>query len=365
MFDSFDHQCMALALQQAALGLDTTHPNPRVGCVLARDGKVVATGWHQRCGEAHAEVHALQQAGPAARGATAYVSLEPCSYQGRTPACAPQLIEAGISRLVCASVDPNPRVNGKGISLLESAGIRVDTGLMKDQAESLNAGFYKRMREGLPWVRVKLAQSIDGGTALSNGLSQWISSSESRADVQNWRARSAAIMTGIGTVLADDPCLNVRSDNTSRQPLRVIVDSQWRTPANARTLGLDGEVLIAGNEGLEIPLALKDSGAELLALASKSGRVDLSRLMQALADRSVNEVQVEAGSTLSGALIAEKLVDEILIYQAPVLLGSGTRGSFKFGPLDDMDDAIQMNWIESTRIGNDMRLRLKPVYPQD
>lgn len=362
MFDSFDHQCMTLALQLAEKGMETTDPNPRVGCVLASQGQVLGTGWHQRCGEAHAEVFALADAGTAAKGATAYVTLEPCSYAGRTPACAPQLIEAGISRLVCAIYDNNPKVNGGGFAQLEKAGIRVDTGLMKQQAESLNAGFFKRMGENKPWVRVKLAQSLDGGIALSNGDSQWISSAASRADVQKWRARSSAVMTGIGTVLSDNPALNVRREADCRQPMRIIVDSHWRTPANARTLELDGKVLIAGREDVEVPAKLRESGAELLPLPAAAERVDLQALMHALCKYSINEIQVEAGATLAGALIAKELVDEVLIYQAPMLLGSGSRQAFGFGPLEDMRDRVQMKWIESIHIGEDLRLRLKPVY---
>ncbi|MFT5140753.1 MAG: diaminohydroxyphosphoribosylaminopyrimidine deaminase [Lysobacterales bacterium] len=362
MFDSFDHQCMSRALRIAARGLGTTDPNPMVGCVLTNDGEVVGSGWHKRCGESHAEVFALSEAGIRARGATAYVTLEPCSHQGKTPACAPQLIEAGVRRLVCASRDDNPRVNGEGFSLLRNAGIQVDIGLMKEQAESLNAGFFKRMRHDMPWLRVKLAQSIDGGTALSNGQSQWISSEESRADVQSWRARSSAVMTGIGTLLADDPSLNVRRDESCRQPLRIILDSHWRTPVTARTLGLEGKVLIAGLQDIKAPASLVSTGVELLGLPENKGRVDLHLLMQALAERSLNEVQVEAGSTLSGALIAEELVDEVLIYQAPVLLGTGARQAFGFGPLESMENRVRLKWVESVHLGEDLRLRLKPVY---
>jgi diaminohydroxyphosphoribosylaminopyrimidine deaminase/5-amino-6-(5-phosphoribosylamino)uracil reductase len=365
MFDSFDHQCMARALQVATRGLETTDPNPRVGCVLAKNDEVVGTGWHARRGEAHAEVHALKEAGSLARGATAYVTLEPCSHQGQTPACAPQLVKAGIRRLVCAGRDDNPRVNGNGFSLLEDAGIQVDIGLMKEQAESLNAGFFMRMRQNKPWIRVKLAQSIDGGTALSNGQSQWISSEESRADVQAWRARSSAVMTGIGTLLADDPSLNVRRKETCRQPLRIILDSHWRTPATARTLDLEGKVLIAGLQSIEVPAGLKSTGAELLGLPENNGRLDLHHLMRALADRSVNEVQVEAGATLCGALIANKLVDEVLIYQAPILLGAGAKPAFGFGPLESMENRVSLKWIESVHLGEDMRLRLTPIYRSD
>lgn len=362
MFDPFDHQCMARALQLAEKGMETTDPNPRVGCVLTRNNRIVGEGWHRKCGDKHAEVYALEAAGTDARGATAYVSLEPCSHHGRTPACAPQLIDAGISRVVSAIRDHNPTVNGGGFSMLEAAGVRVEQGLMEQQAAELNAGFIKRMSENRPWVRVKLAQSLDGGTALSNGESQWISSAESREDVQKWRARSSAIMCGIGTLLADDPSLNVRRGNDCRQPLRIIVDSQWRTPATSKTLSLEGRVLIAGREDLSIPAPLRESPAELLPLPAASGRVDLHALMTALAEREVNELQVESGATLSGALMAGQLVDEVLMYQAPLLLGSGAREPFAFGPLSDMDNRIEMQWVESVHIGTDLRLRLKPIY---
>ena len=362
MFDSFDHQCMSRALQLAELGLNSTDPNPRVGCVLARNGEIVATGWHRRRGEAHAEAKALESAGAAARGSTVYVTLEPCSHRGRTAACAPALIKAGVVRVVSAIGDDNPKVNGSGFSQLEAAGIRVETGLQRDRAQSLNAGFFMRMRHNRPWVRIKLAQSLDGGTALADGNSQWISSDASRADVQKWRARSSAVLTGIGTLLSDDPSLNVRIGESPRQPLRVIVDSHWRTPADALTLGLPGKVLIAGREDVEIPLPLKNSKAGLLALPTASGRVDLQALMRALSERAVNELQVEAGATLAGALLENRLVDEVLIYQAPILLGNATRNSFSIGPFESMAQRVSMQWIETAHTGPDLRLRLKPCY---
>jgi diaminohydroxyphosphoribosylaminopyrimidine deaminase/5-amino-6-(5-phosphoribosylamino)uracil reductase len=364
MFDAFDHQCMAQALRLARRGLATTDPNPRVGCVLARNGEVVGSGWHRKAGEAHAEIHALREAGGRSSGATAYVTLEPCNHQGRTGACAKALTGAGISRVVCSTVDPNPRVNGGGLKDLEAAGIQVQSGLLEEQAEELNQGFFSRMRRNRPWVRVKLAQSLDGGTALANGVSQWISSEPSRTDVQRWRERSSAIMTGIGTVLADDPSLDVRTGST-RQPLRVIVDSQWRTPASARTLRLPGQVLIAGRQDRPVPAELKATGALTLPLPADQDRVDLSYLMTALAEREVNELQVEAGAELAGALLQARLVDELLIYQAPLLLGSGTRTAMEFGPLQHMQDRIRLDWIETCQTGPDLRLRLQPRYGED
>jgi len=361
MFDDFDRECMARALRLAARGMNSTDPNPRVGCVLARDGEIVGSGWHRKAGGPHAEIYALQEAGESARGATAYVTLEPCSHQGRTPACTIALIGAGVARVVFAVEDANPEVNGNGMARLREAGIQVDSGLMKEQAEELNPGFFSRMRRGRPWVRVKMAQSLDGGTALANGSSQWISSPQSRSDVQNWRARVSAIMTGIGTVLSDDPALNVRVGEHPRQPLRVIVDSRWRTPADARTLGLPGEVLVAGRDDLEAPQALRNSRAVLLPLPPENGRVSLATLMAALAEREVNEVHVEAGASLAGALLERRLVDEILLYLAPVLLGSGAREPFAFGPLHNLADGVSLEILETCHSGPDLRLRLAPT----
>jgi len=361
-FSEFDHRCMASALQLAHQGLNTTHPNPRVGCVISRDSHVIGRGWHERAGEAHAEIHALREAGEKSAGATAYVTLEPCSHAGRTPPCVDALIEAKVTRVVCALIDPNPEVSGGGISRLQEAGIEVQSGLMAEQAEELNVGFLSRMRKGRPYVRIKLAQSTDGHVALSDGSSQWISGPQARADVQQWRARSDAILTGVGTVLADDPSLNVRLDDHDAQPLRVIVDSRWRTPPNARLLGLEGRVVIAGLEGSMPPDALHKAGADCIALPETGGRVDLSALLLELGSREINELQVEAGATLCGALLEQELVDEVLIYQAPVFLGGGAVSPFASPRLDNMDDRVHLQWIDSRRIGKDMRMRLKPVY---
>jgi diaminohydroxyphosphoribosylaminopyrimidine deaminase/5-amino-6-(5-phosphoribosylamino)uracil reductase len=361
-FNRFDHECMAQALQLARKGLATTHPNPRVGCVISRDGRVVGHGWHKKAGEAHAEINALKQAGENAVGATAYVTLEPCSHSGRTSPCVDALINAKISRVVCAIQDPNPAVSGSGIDRLQSAGIQVQLGLMAAGAEELNAGFLSRMKRGRPFVRVKLAQSTDGHLALSNGDSQWISGPQSRADVQQWRARSDAILTGVGTVLADDPLLNVRLDETQRQPLRVIVDSHWRTPAKARLLGEGGEVVIAGLEQNTAMESLLATGATSVVLPESKGRVDLLSLLKELGKREINEVQVEAGATLCGALLQLKLIDEILIYQAPVLLGGGAVSPFAAPRLDNMEDRVHLKWIDSRPVGRDLRLRMKPVY---
>ena len=358
-FSAFDHQCMATALQLASHGLNTTHPNPRVGCVIALNDEVVGKGWHQKAGEAHAEINALADAGGSSSGATAYVTLEPCSHTGKTPPCVDALIEAKVSRVVCALTDPNPDVSGDGFRRLQQAGVEVEVGLMAAQAEEQNTGFLMRMRQGRPWVRIKLAQSMDGHIALSNGSSQWISGPEARADVQRWRARSDAILTGVGTVLADNPSLNVRTDENARQPLRVIADSHWRTPPDARLLGLAGKVLIAGLNDGELPKMLANSGAELAILPASKGRVDLSLLLQELGSRGINEVQVEAGAVFCGALMQCGLVDEVLIYQAPVLLGGGAVSPFATPRLDNMDDRVHLKWMDSRRIGNDLRLRLR------
>jgi diaminohydroxyphosphoribosylaminopyrimidine deaminase/5-amino-6-(5-phosphoribosylamino)uracil reductase len=360
-FSAFDHECMAMALRLAKKGLNTTHPNPRVGCVIAANNEILGIGWHRQAGQAHAEIIALQEAGGRAQGATAYVTLEPCDHQGRTPPCVNALIDAGIARVVYANEDPNPDVSGKGAQRLRASGLEVQGGLMAAQGEALNAGFFKRMRSHRPWVRVKLAQSVDGHIALANGSSQWISSAESRRDVQAWRARSDVILTGVGTVLADDPSLNVRLEGHRRQPVRVIVDSHWRTPADARLLGLDGEVIIAGLDRETIPATLKAGGAECIICPENRGRVDLKVLLAMLAERELNEVQVEAGATLCGGLLKDGLVDELLIYQAPVILGGGARSPFAAPRLDNMQDRVHLQWIDTRRIGPDMRLRLKPL----
>lgn len=360
-FSAFDYDCMANALQLARLGMETTHPNPRVGCVITRDGKVVGRGWHKQAGGAHAEINALLEAGESAAGGTAYVTLEPCGHTGRTPPCVDALIDAKIASVVFATGDPNPEVNGSGSRRLQKAGIGVKSGLMASEAEELNCGFFKRMRHGKPWVRVKLAQSTDGHIALSNGSSQWISGPESRADVQHWRARSDAILTGIGTVLADDPSLNVRKNSTARQPVRVIVDSHWRTPDDARLLGLPGQVLIAGLEDEPVPEKLDDSNATCLRLPSSSTGVDLEALLVELGARGINEVQVEAGATLCGSLLQQGLVDELLVYQAPIVMGGDAVSPFDLPRLDNMEDRIHLEWVDLRFIGKDLRLRLKPA----
>jgi diaminohydroxyphosphoribosylaminopyrimidine deaminase/5-amino-6-(5-phosphoribosylamino)uracil reductase len=349
---------MALALRLARRGLYTTDPNPRVGCVIADGERVVGAGWHETAGGAHAEIAALNDAAEPVRGLTAYVTLEPCAFHGRTPPCVDALIEAGIGRVVVPLEDPHERVRGQGLQRLREAGVEVDSGLMTEQAEDLNPGFLKRMRTGTPWLRVKSAVSLDGRTGLASGESQWITGEAARRDVQRWRARSSAILTGSGTVLADDPRLNARVSGAVRQPLRVVADSRWRTPVDSRLLGEGSDVLLAGSG--EPPAALADSRAECLALPAAEGGIDLDALLGELGRRGVNEVQVEAGSRLCGALFAHGLVDEVLLYVAPLLLGDGGPGPFALGPLESMAQRAHFKVLESVRVGEDTRLRLRP-----
>ncbi len=357
-----DAAYMARALQLAQRGLYTTDPNPRVGCVIVRDGHLIGEGWHERAGAAHAEIHALNAAGEKARGATAYVSLEPCCHHGRTPPCTEALIQAGIARVVCAMSDPNPRVAGQGLAALTAAGLRVESGLMQAQAEALNPGFIRRMRRALPYVRAKLAASLDGRTALANGASQWITGEAARADVQALRARSSAILTGIGTVLADDPSLTVRAFDIGRQPLRVVVDGRLRMPATANMLRLPGTTLVVtARDDAAASQRLVEAGAEVLLLPAESGRVDLAALMRHLALRQVNELMVEAGPGLCGALLAAHLVDELVIYYAPHILGSSAQGMFTLPGLTDMQQRLALQIQDVRAVGDDWRMTARVV----
>lgn len=359
-FSAVDHGMMARALQLAERGLWTTSPNPRVGCVLVLAGEIVGEGWHEKAGEPHAEVHALRAAGDRARGATAYVTLEPCSHTGRTPPCAEALVAAGVARVVAAMTDPNPLVAGKGLAMLQAAGIETASGLLENEAYELNIGFVSRMTRGRPWLRLKAATSLDGKTALNNGVSQWITGPEARRDGQRWRARACAILTGIGTVRDDDPQLNVRDLETPRQPLRVVVDSRLETPLTARILQ-GGPVLIAGAiENAEKSALLRSTGAEVLILPNAAGKVELKDLLEALGRRGVNEVHAEAGFKLNGSLMREGLVDELLLYLAPCLIGHAASGLFNLPELATLDGKRLLQIRDLRQVGEDIRLIARP-----
>lgn len=366
-FTAADHAFMARALQLAARGLNSTTPNPRVGCVLVRDGEISGEGWHEKAGAPHAEINALRDAAlkvsssetAPAKGATAYVTLEPCSHHGRTPPCADALIAAGVSRVVAAMHDPNPLVAGQGLARLRAAGIVADCGLLENEARELNSGFVSRMTRGRPWLRLKVAISLDGKTALANGASQWITGPDARRHAHGWRARSCALLTGIGTVRDDNPRLNVREVTTERQPLRIVVDSRLEIdPAAAILAG--GHCLIAcAIDNAEKAAILRTLGAEVVVLPNPQGKVDLPALLQELARRGLNEVMVEAGLKLNGSLLREGLVDELLVYQAPVLLGDTARGMADFAALTALADAKRMNILENTQVGTDRFLRAR------
>lgn len=358
-----DVEHMAHALQLARRGLYTADPNPRVGCVIVNDGSVVGEGWHERTGEAHAEIIALEQAGTRARGATVYVTLEPCCHTGRTPPCTDALIKAGVSRVVAAMTDPNPLVAGQGLRALEGAAITTQSGMLGAQARELNPGFVSRMQQQRPFVRAKLAVSIDGRTAMASGESKWISGAAARADVQRLRAQSSAILTGVGTVLADDPSLNVRDMQIGRQPMRVVVDSNLSTPESAKLLHLEGGTLIAtASDDADQAEVLVNAGAQVICLPSGPTHVDLPALMRHLAAQEVNEVLVEAGSVLNGALISAGLVDELVVYLAPHIMGGRAKGMFNVAGLDSMDDRISLEFRDVRAVGDDWRITARPVY---
>ncbi len=355
-FGADDFEFMARALRIAERGLYTTTPNPRVGCVLVNDGRVVGEGWHERAGEAHAEVMALKTAGAAAAGATAYVSLEPCSHHGRTPPCADALIASRVGRVVAAMQDPNPQIAGRGLQMLRDAGIRAEAGLMEEQARELNIGFVSRMTRARPWTRVKIAASLDGRTALKNGVSQWVTGPDARRDGHHWRARSCAVMTGIGTLKDDDPRLTVRDVQTSRQPLRIVVDSRLRITPQAKILD-GGPVLIAtATHDSARARALQDKGAEVVVLPNVEGKVDLLRLAEHFADLGLNEVLVEAGMNLNSALLRAGVVDELLLYLAPHMLGDAGRGMLDLGELTQMNQRLDLDIRDTRSFGRDLRV---------
>jgi diaminohydroxyphosphoribosylaminopyrimidine deaminase/5-amino-6-(5-phosphoribosylamino)uracil reductase len=365
-----DAAYMARALELARKGVYSTHPNPRVGCVIVRDGEVVGEGWHVRAGEPHAEVHALRQAGDKAKGATAYVTLEPCSHQGRTPPCADALVNAGVARVVAAMQDPNPDVAGRGLLRLMSAGIAVQSGVLEGEARALNKGFLKRMEHGLPYVRVKLAMSLDGRTAMASGESQWITGPEARSAVQRLRAQSSVVLTGADTVLADNARLTVRPDElglnaeltalaVTRPPLRVLVDGRLRVPLDAPFFKA-GSALVVTCAAASARERYHEEGHEMLALPSSGGHVDLRKLLVELASRGVNDVLVEAGPKLAGAFTRLGLVDEFQIFIAGKFMGSSARPLLDL-PLAQMSEALELKIIEMRAVGNDWRVIAIPT----
>lgn len=364
-----DRDYMSRALRLAARGRYTTQPNPRVGCVLVKDGEIIGEGWHLRAGSAHAEVDALANARGPVRGATAYVSLEPCSHHGRTPPCAEALVAAGIRRVVVAMEDPNPAVSGSGMMLLRSAGIEVSTGLLESEARKLNRGFISRMQGDGPFVFAKMASSLDGRTAMANGESQWITGAAARGQVQRLRASSCAIVTGVGTVLQDDPALTVRAeslpdhypDTEIRQPLRLVLDSALRTPPRARILQQAGETIIVSLEQSEAKLApLRDRGATLVAMPGRNGKIDLQALLRWLVEeRACNEVMVESGAVLVGALLQAGLLDELHMFVAPTLMGSAARPLAQL-PLVHMGQQLRLHIEDMRAVGDDWWIRARP-----
>ncbi|MBL8527553.1 MAG: bifunctional diaminohydroxyphosphoribosylaminopyrimidine deaminase/5-amino-6-(5-phosphoribosylamino)uracil reductase RibD [Burkholderiales bacterium] len=351
-----DYGFMARALRLAERGLYTTTPNPRVGCVIVRDGTVVGEGWHERAGEPHAEIHALRAAGDRARGATVYVSLEPCCHHGRTPPCVDALIEAGVARTVAAMQDPNPRVAGAGLARLRAAGIETAAGVLEAEAREVNIGFVSRMMRGRPWVRMKIAASLDGKTALLNGRSQWITGADARRDGHRFRARACAVLTGFGTVRDDDPRLTVRDVDTPRQPLKIVVDSRIETPPDAKVMMRGNVLVFAAIDDRARRVALEDRGAEVVLLPNAVRKVDLDGMMRELGRRELNEVHVEAGFKLNGSLLTAGVVDELVLYLAPCLLGDAARGLFDLPALDDLGERRALAIRDVRHVGADLRM---------
>lgn len=359
-YSATDHVMMARALRLAERGAWTTRPNPMVGCVLAHGDEVVGEGWHVRPGGPHAEIIAIEAAGERARGATAYVSLEPCAHTGRTGPCADALVAAGVARVAAAMRDPFPQVDGSGFDRLRAAGIEIVHGLMETQAQALNRGYVSRLVRGRPWLRVKLAMSLDGHTAMESGESKWISGEAARMDVMRWRARSGALLTGSGTVMADDPQLTVRLDGPAEfsPPLRVVLDPGLATVARGRVREGEAPTLYVHAANAKPP---RDFASERVAVPADGNALDLAAVLRVLADRGINEVQVEAGATLAGAFLRAGLVDEVLLYVAPVLLGTQARPLFSGLQIQDMTQRMAMRLEESVSVGGDLRLRLYPV----
>ena len=358
LFTDADHHFMARALALAERGLFTTTPNPRVGCVIVRDGAVVGEGFHARAGEPHAEIHALAAAAGSARGATVYVTLEPCCHHGRTAPCVDALIAAQVDRVVAAMADPNPRVAGEGFAALRARGIAVASGLLEAEARELNIGFVARMTRGRPWVRLKVAATLDGKTALANGQSQWITGVTARDDGHRWRARACAVLTGIGTVKEDNPRLTVRAIETPRQPLRVLVDSRLEVPLDAHILADSAALIATANDDTDKAVALRERGVDVVVLPNAAGKVDLAALARELARRELNEVHVEAGVKLNGSLVAAGVVDELLVYLAPSLIGETGRD---VQPVADRDlaERLPLRLVDIERVGDDLRVRAR------
>jgi diaminohydroxyphosphoribosylaminopyrimidine deaminase/5-amino-6-(5-phosphoribosylamino)uracil reductase len=362
-----DAAFMQLALEWAAKGMFTTAPNPRIGCVIVRDGAIIGAGHTQPAGQAHAEIEALRDAearGHDVRGATAYVTLEPCNHHGRTPPCSDALVRAGLGRVVAAMEDPNPLVAGQGLAKLQAAGMAVSSGLMAAAAHELNIGFFSRMQRGRPWVRLKAAASLDGMTALHSGESQWITGAEARADGHAWRARACAILTGIGTVKADDPQLNVRAVQTPRQPRRIIVDSKLEIAPDARVLQGGASWIVAAAANPEKEALLRGAGHEVITLPNPAGKVDLPALMAELGRREINELHVEAGAKLNGSLVREGCVDELLVYLAPSLIGDA-QGMFALPALQRLDQQVRMRFHDVAIVGADLRILARFTQPEE
>ncbi|MES9865890.1 MAG: bifunctional diaminohydroxyphosphoribosylaminopyrimidine deaminase/5-amino-6-(5-phosphoribosylamino)uracil reductase RibD [Candidatus Thiodiazotropha sp. LLP2] len=375
MSSDLDHRFMGHAIQLAKQGWYTTQPNPRVGSVLVKDGEIIGEGYHRRAGELHAERNALADAGEAARGATAYVTLEPCCHQGRTPPCTEGLIEAGIKRVVAAMPDPNPKVAGKGFEKLEQAGIEVVSGVMQPQAEALNPGFIKRMTQGLPFVRCKMAMSLDGRTAMENGESQWITSTDARKDVHKLRAASHAIMTGVGTLIADNPSMNVRltheelgidDDLPIPHPVRVVLDPKFDAPVTAKMFELPGPTLVVSSDDNPVHgAALEAAGAQVITVPGDQNNLDLNEVLQFLADQEINEVLLESGAILAGAMLDQGLIDELIIYQAPHLMGDSARGLFSLPGIKQMSQRITLQIADIRQVGPDIRITAIPKQSED
>lgn len=370
-FSPSDQEYMSLAIKTARLARNITTPNPAVGCVIVVDDKVAAAAHTMPAGDLHAEAQALLKVDRDVMGGTAYVTLEPCCHHGKTPPCTEAIISAGIKRVVIAQCDPNPLVAGKGVAALRAAGIEVEEGLFADEAAQVNAGFLKRMQTGLPKVTIKAAMSMDGRTAMASGESKWITGTSAREDVQRLRARSCAILTGVETVLADDPSMTVRMSASElnqegfvvRQPWRVVLDTNLRTPAGAKIIGQDSRCLIFHAQDKEAVMSeLQNSGANCVIADKSAESIGLKSVLKVLAQREINEVLVEAGPTLTGALIKEQLVDEVILYIAPKLMGSQARPLFDLSAIANMHEAIELEFTDLTQIGDDLKIRAIPKY---